>query len=519
MEATPATGSATDQQIAADSDDLATFGYKQELVRSLGSFSTFAIGFAFISILTGVFQLFGFAYSNGGPAMWWVWVIAVCGQLLFALSFAELAVRYPLAGSVYNWSKQLAKPFTSWISGVSLMLALTVSTAAVALAWQFVLPAVWSGFQFVGDGTGPTDMAANAVILGSVMIVCTTLVSLAGTRVMSIVNNIGVSVELIAVVLMIVFFAFNAQRGPGIVMETNGTGANYDSGYLGAMLITVLLGLYVMWGFDTAGSVSEETVNPRKTNPRAIIRALLASGVLGGLLIITALMAVGDLQAEELGTAGLTYVVKSVLGDTFGNLLLICVAIAIFVCALANQTGAVRMIYAMSRDNALPGGRALSKVSKRTEAPVLPIVLVGVVAILVLIYNVGQPQIFLVVTSCTVILALISYVLVVGPFTLKRMRGEWEEPEKGYFRLGKLGLLVSGGAFLWGTAMIINIAWPRQGIYNPVEPFQWYLQWGGVLVPSVALGIAALVYALYQRKRIGVLPEHSTGTQAEAAQV
>ena len=54
-------------QEARDDHDLASFGYKQELVRTLGSFSTFAIGFAFISILTGMFELFAFAYGSGGP--------------------------------------------------------------------------------------------------------------------------------------------------------------------------------------------------------------------------------------------------------------------------------------------------------------------------------------------------------------------------------------------------------------------------------------------------------------------
>jgi hypothetical protein len=78
-------------QEARDDHDLASFGYKQELVRTLGSFSTFAIGFAFISILTGMFELFAFAYGSGGPASWWAWLLAVGGQLLFALAFAELA--------------------------------------------------------------------------------------------------------------------------------------------------------------------------------------------------------------------------------------------------------------------------------------------------------------------------------------------------------------------------------------------------------------------------------------------
>src|SRR5690349_17892521 len=90
-----------------DSDELAKFGYKQELDRSLGSFSSFAAGFSYISILTGVFQLFGFAFLSAGPAFWWSWPVVFIGQFLVALCFAELAGQFPLAGSVYQWSKQI----------------------------------------------------------------------------------------------------------------------------------------------------------------------------------------------------------------------------------------------------------------------------------------------------------------------------------------------------------------------------------------------------------------------------
>ena len=65
----------TDQ--STDVGELASFGYKQELDRSLGSFSSFAAGFSYISILTGVFQLFGFGFLCGGPAFWWSWPIVV----------------------------------------------------------------------------------------------------------------------------------------------------------------------------------------------------------------------------------------------------------------------------------------------------------------------------------------------------------------------------------------------------------------------------------------------------------
>ena len=81
-----------------DSDELAQFGYKQELDRSLGSFSSFAAGFSYISILTGVFQLFGFAFLSAGPAFWWTWPMVFIGQMLVALCFAELAGQYPARG-------------------------------------------------------------------------------------------------------------------------------------------------------------------------------------------------------------------------------------------------------------------------------------------------------------------------------------------------------------------------------------------------------------------------------------
>src|SRR5919204_665437 len=207
----------------ADTDELAQFGYKQELDRSLGSFSSFAAGFSYISILTGVFQLFGLAFLFAGPAFFWSWPIVFIGQMLVALCFAELAGQYPLAGSVYQWSKQTARALTSWMAG-----------------WL--------------------------LLIGSIVTV------------------------------------------------------------------------YVMYGFDTAGSLAEETNNPRKHAPPAIIRALAAAGLAGGLLILVAMMSVSSITAKEIGTLGLPFVVKDVLGDTLGDIFLLDSALAITVCCLAVHT-------------------------------------------------------------------------------------------------------------------------------------------------------------------------------------
>src|SRR5690349_11418736 len=134
-----------------DSQDLAKFGYKQELDRSLGSFSSFAAGFSYISILTGVFQLFAFGFAFAGPGVWWTWWVVFSGQFAVALCFAEMAGQYPLAGSVYQWSKNIASDFTSWMAGWIMIIGAIVTVAAVAVAWQVILPQVTTWFQFIGD--------------------------------------------------------------------------------------------------------------------------------------------------------------------------------------------------------------------------------------------------------------------------------------------------------------------------------------------------------------------------------
>lgn len=495
---------ATNHVSDQDSQDLARLGYKQELARTLGAFSAFCTGFAFISILTGIFLLFGFAFATGGAVSWWAWVIAGVGQMLFALSFAELAVKYPLAGSVYNWSKRVARPATAWMSGAILTVALVVSTAGVPLALNAVLPAVSDFFVF------SDDPVKNSVILGIIMIVLMTLVNVSNTKVMSLINNIGVSIELVGAVVLILGFLFRSKRGPQVVFDSNGTVDSTSGGLLGVLLVSVLLGLYVMWGFDTAGSVSEETINPRKTNPKAIIRAVAASAVLGALLLITAFMAAKDLRSEELASGGVAYLVLDVFGSAFGKILLVCIAIAIFVCGMANQIGAARMMFAMARDNALPGSNALSKVSPRSQQPTLPILIVAVVSIVILLVNISQTKLIVVLTGVTVILALLAYCLVVGPFTLSRHRGEWGQAEAGYFSLGAKGKLVSGAAFVWAVVMIVNVAWPRKNVYNPESTF---LLWGGVIIPVIVVVLCGLVYAM-QAKKIGVRSEHAAAARS-----
>ncbi|GAA2784168.1 APC family permease [Saccharopolyspora taberi] len=506
--------------MSAPTDDvgLNEFGYTNKLKRSLGGFHTFAAGISYISVLTGTFQLSYFGISFGGPAYWWSWPVVFVGQLFVALSFAELASRYPIAGSVYNWSKKLGGQHVGWLAGWMMLLASIVSIAATALAYQKTLPEIWSGFQFIGDGTGPTDEAVNGVVLATVLIVFTTLVNAFGVKLMARINSAGVFIELVAAVLLVVVLAFAAVRGPEVVLDTQGTGANYATGYLGAFLVAGIASSYVMYGFDTAASLGEESINPHRNAPKAVLRALVASFVLGGLIILLALMAARNIHGPEMSETGLQFVLNDALGPWVGRVFLTTIFIAITVCVLAVHTAAIRIAFAMARDNALPGGQKLARVSPRFQTPVVPAVVIGVLAVALLVVNIGQPQIFSAITSLAIILIYVSYLLVTAPMLVARLRGEWSsERRQGRFSLGRFGLPVNVLGVLWGAGMTVNLAWPRKEVYNAEPPYHWYLQYSSVLFVGVAAAAGFAYYWFVQRRKVGVLAEHASSPETTGA--
>ncbi|MEV4597523.1 amino acid permease [Amycolatopsis sp. NPDC049253] len=472
------------------SDDLTQFGYRQELRRSLGGFSAFAAGFSFVSILTTVFQLFGFGYTFGGPLFFWSWPFVLAGQVLVALVFAELAARYPLAGSVYQWAKQLARGFAGWLAGWMMLLGCVVALAAAAIALQIVLPSVWSGFQLVGGDpsvTSPTG-ATNAVLLGTLLIVFTTVVNAAGVRAMARINDIGVAAELIGVVVLIGGLALFAVRGPQVVVHSVPVSDGASAAGIGGVLASALMAAYVLYGFDTAASVAEETRDARRAAPRAVLRAVLVSGLGGLAVVLTALMAAPSLTDGELAGHGLPYVITAVFGDTFGRIFLADVAIAVIVCTLTIQTGTIRLIYAMARDNALPFSARLSGVNPRTGTPLWPAVVSGALAIALLGVNVGNPTLFSTITGTSVVVVYLAYLLVTGPLLVRRLRGRFPA-EPGLFSLGRWAVPVNVAAVAYGVVMIVNIAWPRAEIYDLAGSGSPWL----LLFPVEFVGAALLI--------------------------
>jgi urea carboxylase system permease len=478
-----------------DAEDLRSIGYRQQLHRRLGAFSAFAAGFSFVSILTTVFQLFALGYSFGGPAFFWTWPLVFAGQLCVALVFAELAASWPLAGCIYQWSRRLAGETVGWFAGWAMMIGYIVSVAAIGIALQAVLPAVWSGFQIVGTDPSITSAsgAANGILLGSLLIALATVISAVGVRFMALINGIGVTCELVGVVLLLVLLFGHAQRGPGVVTKTLNVSGN--SPYLYAFLASTLMAAYVMYGFDSAAELSEETSRPRLVVPSAILRALLVSFVGGGFMIVAALMAAPSLTDGQLSTGGIAYVITSRLDSTLGRVLLAVVAISIVSACLAIQNSASRVMFSMARDGRLPGARSLAKVSPQTGTPILTGIAVGALAIGVLLINLGNPAAFAAVTSTSVVIVYLAYLLVTVPALGARMRRRLPLKQPGGFSLGRWGLPVNLLAVVYGVAMMVNIAWPRQAVYDPAGT-SWVLQYLALLFVAVLVVVGATVHRL-----------------------
>ena len=493
-----------------DADDLAEFGYRQRLDRTLGGFSSFAAGFSYLSILTGLPQLFFLGFAAGGPAFFWTWPVMLAGQFLVALCFAELAADYPLSGGVYQWANRVAPGAVGWMAGWVYLACAIITLASVALALQASLPQIAPAFQLVGPADVPTDAAKNAVILGSGLLLFSTVVNAVGVKLLARINNVGVFAEMAGAVILIILLFQAARRGASVVLDTQGRGAGLDWGYFAPFCAAALVPSFVMYGFDTAGALAEETDNPRKRAPRAILGALAAVGVAGALILIGALRAAPDLLDPTLGRidGGMPAIIKAALGSGWGKLLLLDVVLAITVCTLTVHAAAVRLVFAMARDNNLPFSVALARLPEKTRSPFVAAVMLGGCAGLILLANIGHPRIVEVLASVSIVWANLAYLLVTIPLLIKRLRTlgrPRRKRAKGLFDLGRWGLPINALAVVWGIAVVINISWPRETIYGDDEVGRY----AAPISTAALLALGGLYYLAIGRRESGsVIDEH-----------
>jgi len=460
VSATPDVSSGHDQ----DSADLAQFGYKQELKRSLGTFSSFAVAFSYISPSTGIFTLFFLGLTTIGGVFIWTWPVVALGQFIIALNFAEVTSHFPLAGSVFQWSKYMANRTYSWFTGwIYLFAGILTVTSVVATLPLALIPALQGlGWHGLGVGAGDTFLHTELVVALITLVVITVL-NIYGVRLVAIINNTGVLFEILGMfVFALILMIFHNHQGLHVVTNSGGlkvTGSSF--------LLAMFMSLFVIYGFDTASTLAEETRDPRRSAPKAVLYAIIGAFVIGGVFLLGTLMSIPNMGTAIKGAWGPANIIEANFSPHFATIYLLVVTAAIFVCCLSIMAATIRLCFGMARDNQLPFSKPLARVSPNLHTPVWTCVAIAVIAAIPFIQFTGAAIIAIAAT------AMIYFSYFLGNLAILRDRLRGWPRTKAPFKLGRWGVAINLLGLAYGGAMLVNFAWPRAAS-NP-EPIQTVL--------------------------------------------
>jgi amino acid transporter len=443
----PTRAAPAQSELDRDAEDLAKFGYKQELKRTLGVFSSFAVAFSYISPSTGIFTLFFLALTIGG-AMFWTWPVVAAGQFIIALNFAELSSHYPIAGSVFQWTKYLAGRTYAWFTGWVYLFAGVITVAAVVATLPIALiPALNSMFGWhLNTALGSADQGVIALMTLTVI----TVLNIYGVRLVAIVNNTGVIFEILGmVVFAFVMALFHNHQGVGVIFKTFDTKLTPST-----FLVAMFMSLFVIYGFDTASTLAEETKDPRREAPRAVLASIIGAFIIGAIFLWGTLMAIPNPAGKFIATvAGPQTIIEANFSSAFATVYLLVVSAAIFVCCMAIMTSTVRLCFGMARDDQLPLSKHLAKVSPRLHTPIRSCLAVALLSAIPFIQFAGATVI---AVSATAMIYL-SYLL--GNVAILRARFKGWPKVKAPFALGKWGKPINVLGILWGAGMLVNFLW------------------------------------------------------------
>jgi amino acid transporter len=408
-----------------DSADLAQFGYKQELKRSLGTFSSFAVAFSYISPSTGIFTLFALGLTTLGGVFIWTW-------------------------PVFQWTKYLAGRTYSWFTGwIYLFAGILTVTAVVATLPLALIPAL-NGLGWNSLGAG-SSLLHTELVLALITLVVITVLNIYGVRLVALINNTGVLFEILGMfVFAIIMMAIYNHQGFKVVVHSGGLHVGPNT-----FLVAMFMSLFVIYGFDTASTLSEETKDPRRAAPKAVLFSIVGAFVIGGVFLLGTLMAIPNLGAAIKGGYGPAQIIEANFPHAIATIYLLIVSAAIFVCCLSIMAATIRLCFGMSRDNRLPFSKPLARVAPSLHTPVWSCIAIAVLAAIPFIQFSGAGIIAIAATA----MIYLSYFL--GGIAILRARlSGW--PRAGApFRLGRWGLVINIVGLLYGGAMLVNFAWPR----------------------------------------------------------
>jgi len=466
-------GTVNPEDIAARDDaHLQSLGIKPELRRTLGFLSNFAVAFSYISVSTGTFTNQAVAFGVGGPAIFWAWPLVILGQTFVALNFAELSSHFPVAGSIYQWSKRLSHQTLGWFTGWIYFWAGVITVTAVAATVPLVLSTIYPDQIKLADPSPIPGLDMQSFI-GLVALVTTTLINVFGVRLLAIINNIGVGAEILGMLVFALILLFFANhQPPSVLFDTSYTTNLADGSYMPVFLVGMFMALFVVYGFDTAGTFGEETLDASRQAPRGVLSAIWLSGIVGAIFLLAVTLSFQDVAAAVATGQAFGFPIADTIkqnltfgigGITLGDLYLIVILITVYVCTLAIQGATVRLMFSMGRDGRLPFGGTWGKVNETFRTPANASIAVGVLAAIPFFVTGAGAAIYIAIGATGMI--YISYFLCNLGVLFARTRG-W--PHSGaWFSLGSWGTILNILALVWGGLMIINIAlWTDTSLFG-----------------------------------------------------
>lgn len=428
----------------AEDAKLAELGYEQKLDRSVGKLASFAIGFATISATTAVFTGFGAGYFTAGAPFVWTILLAGAVFALWALIAADLTAKLPLAGYSYQWISRINGPNLAWFTGFIALMGWVCGMTGVS----FIL----SGY--LGGLLGWSLTQSTQILLAIAVVFVCVLINIYGVRFATMVNNIGVSLELVVTVgatAMVAIIAFSSPENhqPISTLFTGGDAANADS-YMLAWLAAALGPFFGLIGVESGADVAEETKNARHVVPKTMFYALGASLVIELAMYVVYVLAIKDSAAVAANPAA---PIEEIITQQAGPLVTkIIVAIAltnILACLLANILVATRLAYSMARDNMLPCSHLWRHVSPKSKAPTYAVLGLGCLSTVLLLSALVNEQAFNFIIGIASLLFFFVYILQTIGLVIGYRKGTIPQGEPGTFDLGRFRLP------LYVTALVV----------------------------------------------------------------
>ena len=509
---------------------LHRLGYAQVLYREMGGFSNFAISFTIISILAGCLTSYFVGFANGGPvAITWGWLLVGAFSIIVSMAMGEIASSMPTAGALYFWASKLGSPAWGWFTGWFNLVGQISVTAAIdygAATFTTALLNLW--FPSVFSTSAGTIFGVFTVIIALHV-----ALNLLNVNLLAQLNTVSAWWHMVGVAIIVVVLAVvpDHQSVSFVFTQTLNNSGFPDNGFwpFYVFCLGLILSAYTITGYDASAHMSEETRQASRSAAVGMVMSVVASVFFGFLLLVAVTFAVpyaadgtpdvtgvflggGTEDAPAAGNA-VVYIWTTSLGNAWAEFLLFIAVVAQFFCGTASVTSASRMMFAFSRDRAVPGSRLWRKVA-RNRVPVNAVIAIGVLAWLVLLPSLSNIVAYYVATSIAVIGLNIAFML---PIILRIRAAHRFEP--GAWSLGRHWRWISPLAVAWIVFICVVGVLPVTPNGVPgADEFDWTVFNYSPLTVAVAFAVFGGWYLLSARKWF-TGPVREAGSEDELAEI